>query len=753
MLVYLEVAEVSLLLFQCDQNGVAKCTSAEGPSAWANSFEKLLEDPLGLHTFAEFLKKEFSAENIYFWCACERYRRLPTIDRSGTPTGGGTGSGGEGTGTAPSSAAPNCERLQEAQRIYSQHLAQGAQEAVNVDAHGRQCAEQGLQDPDNTIFDQAQKQIFNLMKFDSYPRYLRSDIYRRCVSGEVDRAPLDARLQLQPTAPLQATTPPAKLKKSVSNAEDRRRKSLLPWHRKNRSKSKDRGEIEYAQKQECTGVENEIRRNGRSEMHSSGSSLTSLDLAISNQDTSKTGQNNREDSSGNGRSALCKVNLSNGSTTVVQIRESETIQELVNRLLEKRGLNYSSYEVYTDKHGKPQDITAPSSTLSGREVLVERRVTLKLDLPNRKTVTVKSRGCKQLSEVLRSTLHKYQYQMDKVTVVDADGRPLDLRLSVSEVDGMRVGVRVKDDVKQDNSIPVLKVNNVKVNKLEEITNKVFEGILQEKADSATFKHSKSDRGSVKSEDWGSEHSSTFIGKFLRRDSGIHDRKKKLASRCKGNGNEEVSGDQNHSKKPLIAKLKAGANKLHVTSSESDELVEGLTRAQRRLEDQRGTEINFELPDFLKDKENNSSQTIANKPSQNNTRFYLGNNSRTEEVSNYENRNIVMQNSNTSDTDRMPPPAPTGQPPPSNVSSRQTETSISLHGLDTSTVKAPSRQANDPPPLPPKPKIVPIRPPNWGHLNGFYKAKDGAMIATPGVPIQEHHRTQAMFLEQSSSSFV
>jgi len=31
-----------------------------------------------------------------------------------------------------------------------------------------------------------------------------------------------------------------------------------------------------------------------------------------------------------------------------------------------------------------------------------------------------------------------------------------------------------------------------------------------------------------------------------------------------------------------------------------ELYEGLKRAQRsRLEDQRGTEINFELPDFLK----------------------------------------------------------------------------------------------------------------------------------------------------------
>lgn len=40
-----------------------------------------------------------------------------------------------------------------------------------------------------------------------------------------------------------------------------------------------------------------------------------------------------------------------------------------------------------------------------------------------------------------------------------------------------------------------------------------------------------------------------------------------------------------------------------TSLSTESLLEGLKRAQRsRLEDQRGTEINFELPEFLKDKE-------------------------------------------------------------------------------------------------------------------------------------------------------
>lgn len=73
---------------------------------------------------------------------------------------------------------------------------------------------------------------------------------------------------------------------------------------------------------------------------------------------------------------------------------------------------------------------------------------------------------------------------------------------------------------------------------------------------------------------------------------------------KSSAGSEDSGDPNAVKKPLIAKWKTGA-KLQVTArAPNDEsLLEGLKRAQRcRLEDQRGTEINTEIPEFLKDKE-------------------------------------------------------------------------------------------------------------------------------------------------------
>lgn len=192
------------------------------------------------------MKKEFSAENIYFWTSCERYRRLSKAS----------------------------ERSIEAQKIHRRHLCMGAPEPVNVDSHGRSYTQQQLQDAEPALFEQAQKQIFNLMKFDSYPRFLKSELYKQCLNGIVEYP------NLEPGLMILSHGTPSKLKKSLSNAEDRRRKSLLPWHRKNRSKSKDRGETEYNQRKEGSECVTPVK-NGSQHVHSSQSSLTSLDLAMS----------------------------------------------------------------------------------------------------------------------------------------------------------------------------------------------------------------------------------------------------------------------------------------------------------------------------------------------------------------------------------------------------------------------------------------------------------------------------------------
>ncbi|KXJ79387.1 hypothetical protein RP20_CCG001149 [Aedes albopictus] len=612
-----------------------------GVASWGTSFEKLLEDAAGLHTFSEFLKKEFSAENIYFWTACERYRQI--TDRE--------------------------ERAKEAQSIFAKHLESGCGEPVNVDSIARNIAKENLPQAEPTLFAAAQKQIFNLMKFDSYQRFIKSDMYKTCQDSEAKGHPLPyPGEQLDPLLrtgfTLQSAT---KLKKSLSNAEDRRRKSLLPWHRKTRSKSKDRGDSESRKESGKSSLSNGggtggssntlkvLSTNSTSDIHSSRSSLASFDAAI--------GKSYDQDDT---RNTLCRVILSNGATTVVQTRSNETIKELVERLLEKRGIVYNAYEAFLAGNHKPLDLDGPSSSLAGKEVNIDQRVVFKLSLPNRKMISVKSKATKPLGDVLRPILLKYNYELDQMNVYSKDAY-LDMTYPVTSVDGLWLQVRNGNESefhqdltrtiasrserayanqqlhqqahaqphsfampssngsasnyitkKSQNMYSNQSYNNnnnnfqlkskedfkddtkQELNMLDEITNKVFNELMNGKIANGKTP-----------EDCTSDSSSTRRDRFRRRgsnapsESGRGAKSKKCSTAGSEDGGESVNNVG--TKKPIIAKLKAGVKLQIPTRSQNDELLEGLKRAQRsRLEDQRGTEINFELPDFLKDKENFTS---------------------------------------------------------------------------------------------------------------------------------------------------
>lgn len=267
------------------------------------------------------------------------------------------------------------------------------------------------------------------MKFDSYQRFIRSDLYKNCLTAESEKQSLpypanqlDPSLRICNSTNEKSTTPlsTSKLKKSLSNAEDRRRKSLLPWHRKTRCKSKDRHE-EFLQSNSCSSLKkssnglmvNMTTNQSQSDIHSSRSSLSSFDAVISSRNggaISPIGDDSPP------RSSLCRVILTDGATTIVQTRHHESIKDLVDRLLEKRGIFYHAYEGFVAGTNKPIDLSMSSTTLAGKEVLIEQRVVFKLDLPNKKIISVKSKPCKLLGDVLKPILQKYNYQFKFVTV-------------------------------------------------------------------------------------------------------------------------------------------------------------------------------------------------------------------------------------------------------------------------------------------------------------------------------------------------
>lgn len=181
------------------------------------------------------------------------------------------------------------------------------------------------------------------MKFDSYQRFIRGELYKSCLHAEQTNAMLPySNETLDPVLRIVAESHQmsvaSKLKKSLSNAEDRRRKSLLPWHRKTRCKSRDREEEnKEVLKSSNSNTLKPLSTTNNSDVHSSRSSLSSFDATISKMSSMDSDM----------RNSLCRVILSeNGATTIVQIKQTETIRELVERVLEKRGFSYQAYEVY-----------------------------------------------------------------------------------------------------------------------------------------------------------------------------------------------------------------------------------------------------------------------------------------------------------------------------------------------------------------------------------------------------------------------
>ncbi|XP_033206117.1 regulator of G protein signaling family member locomotion defects isoform X1 [Bombus vancouverensis nearcticus] len=567
----------------CDKN-----TDCKNIHAWANGFEKLLEDPKGLQTFAEFLKKEFSHENIYFWAACERYKDTKDVTT----------------------------RRKLANQIYQRHLSTTAAEPVNVDSHATgQITQELLSEAPADLFLQAQKQVFNLMKFDSYPRFLRSDLYRRCVeTGNSITGVEDCDLNL-------TSSPSVKLKKSHSDAEDRCRKSILPWNRKNRSKSKDRGESEYNKGpnrnetiyKSFTTMKREAEGNNNDDsisISSSRSSLASWDLALrqsfhKHSLSSYEGQSNETKEVRAKCTGLCRVILPDGSTTVVPTSQMESIKDVVTRLLDKRALRYSNYDVLILATDETIDTKYPSSVLAGQEVEVVPTKILKVDLPSRRVITVIAHKGRTLKDVLRPLLNKYGFNLETITVWSENHR---VCTDVQAIDAparlILTNIKDQDPQKELTTVKYTHDGSNSQSTLDEITNRVFEELLVGKGAS---KYHYND-GSCKSDDQRSEGSSILPSKFFLRDSTMHGKKKGGKPKCnmneKSNANDYVSEETAKSHPPLIAKWRNGVKLQLPGKFDGEDLYEGLKRAQRsRLEDQRGTEINFELPDFLKNKEN------------------------------------------------------------------------------------------------------------------------------------------------------
>ncbi|KAM6237436.1 regulator of G-protein signaling 3 isoform 3-T3 [Spheniscus humboldti] len=129
---------------------------------WGDSLEKLLLHKYGLAAFRAFLRTEFSEENLEFWLACEEFKKIKSQSKM----------------------------VSKAKKIFAEYIAIQSCKEVNLDSYTRDHTKENLQNITRSCFDLAQKRIYGLMEKDSYPRFLRSDLYLDIINQKKASSPL-----------------------------------------------------------------------------------------------------------------------------------------------------------------------------------------------------------------------------------------------------------------------------------------------------------------------------------------------------------------------------------------------------------------------------------------------------------------------------------------------------------------------------------------------------------------------------------
>ncbi|KAG8128409.1 hypothetical protein E2320_015244 [Naja naja] len=332
------------------------CTQSVPPSLgqsvarWAESFETLLQDQLGVAYFTEFLKKEFSAENVYFWQACEQFQQIP--------------------------ASSSQKLAQEARKIYDEFLSSHSVNPVNIDRQAW-IGEEMLSTPTPDMFNVQQLQIFNLMKFDSYARFVKSALYQACAKAESQGQPLpELRSSSQTGSPPTEHSKKTKLKAGKSLPLGVEAAGNLAGRSPRRSFRKgDRRDRPWGE--ERNGGEGPSPwRDSQGSLNSSASlDLGFLSYATSGLQAENHRKSLTESDSQNHSIKYCCIYLPDGTASLAPVRSGLSIQEMLAGVCQRRGLNLPDVKIYlVGNEKKPLALNQDSLVLMDQEVKLETRV-------------------------------------------------------------------------------------------------------------------------------------------------------------------------------------------------------------------------------------------------------------------------------------------------------------------------------------------------------------------------------------------
>ncbi|XP_063714180.1 regulator of G-protein signaling 17-like [Symsagittifera roscoffensis] len=142
---------------------------------WKRSFDLLMSTTRGQDSFRHFLRSEYSEENMMFWLACEELKEI----------------------------RDNSQITDKCKQIYEEFISVLSPKEVSIDSRIREIINRNMVNPDTQSFEEAQNQIYQLMKRDSYHRFINSPFFK---SLEENAAAATTHTHASPLQPPSSST-------------------------------------------------------------------------------------------------------------------------------------------------------------------------------------------------------------------------------------------------------------------------------------------------------------------------------------------------------------------------------------------------------------------------------------------------------------------------------------------------------------------------------------------------------------------
>ncbi|XP_071746011.1 uncharacterized protein [Lepeophtheirus salmonis] len=146
--------------YWCLNQPIVECPTEKRVKKWAIGLDYLVSDTLGLQELLNYMKKEYSHENLRFWMAVQELRMGPGSESS---------------------------IKKKVKEIWEEFLSPGAKAEINIDGKTMEATREAMKNPSRFTFETTAGHVYTfLIKKDCYPRFIRSESYKTLLANAVN---------------------------------------------------------------------------------------------------------------------------------------------------------------------------------------------------------------------------------------------------------------------------------------------------------------------------------------------------------------------------------------------------------------------------------------------------------------------------------------------------------------------------------------------------------------------------------------